>query len=310
VAVSRPPVVLVMRALGLGDLLTALPALRGVSRALPGHWRLLAAPAGLAPLARAAGVADAVLPAEGAGPFPCPMPVDVAVNLHGRGPQSHAALLAARPRRLVAFHHPDLAVTDGGPVWRAGEHEAARWCRMLTAHGIPCDPGDLALRLPRVPLDVRGATLVHPGAAAAGRRWPWRRFAAVARHERAAGRAVVVTGSPGERALARRLAAAAGLPDAAVLAGRTSLLELASAVATAGRVVCGDTGVGHLATALGTPSVVLFGPVPPAEWGPPPDPRHRPVWRGRRGDPHAETLDPGLAAITVDDVTRELGALP
>jgi ADP-heptose:LPS heptosyltransferase len=48
-----------------------------------------------------------------------------------------------------------------------------------------------------------------------------------------------------------------------------------------GRVVCGDTRNAHVAPALGTPSVVLFGPVPPAEWGPPPDrPARHPLLAG------------------------------
>ena len=64
----------------------------------------------------------------------------------------------------------------------------------------------------------------------------------------------------------------------------------------------------HLATAYGIPSVVLFGPTPPSEWGPPPDrPRHRVLWSGTRGDPHAAAPDAGLLAITVQDV---LDALP
>jgi ADP-heptose:LPS heptosyltransferase len=75
-------------------------------------------------------------------------------------------------------------------------------------------------------------------------------------------------------------------------------------------VACGDTGVAHLATALGTPSVVLFGPTPPAEWGPPPDPGHAVLWAGRRGDPHAAAPDPGLLAITVLDVVAALQGLP
>jgi ADP-heptose:LPS heptosyltransferase len=71
--------------------------------------------------------------------------------------------------------------------------------------------------------------------------------------------------------------------------------------------VCGDTGVAHLATAFGTPSVVLFGPTPPSEWGPPPNrPRHQVLWAGRRGDPHGQSPDAGLLAIEVPDV---LGAL-
>jgi ADP-heptose:LPS heptosyltransferase len=95
-----------------------------------------------------------------------------------------------------------------------------------------------------------------------------------------------------------------------VLAGRTDLRGLAETVAGAGRVVCGDTGVAHLATAFGTPSVVLFGPTPPSEWGPPPDrAQHRALWAGRRGDPHARTPDPGLLEIGVADVLAALSRL-
>ena len=58
----------------------------------------------------------------------------------------------------------------------------------------------------------------------------------------------------------------------------------------------------HVATATGTPSVVLFGPVPPSEWGPPTLSRHVALWAGRRGDPHGSTVDPGLLRLSVDDV--------
>jgi len=95
-----------------------------------------------------------------------------------------------------------------------------------------------------------------------------------------------------------------------VLAGRTGLLELAALVAGARRVVCGDTGVGHLASAYGVPSVLLFGPVAPAAWGPPARPIHRVLWTGHLGDPHGDALDPGLAEIAPADVLAALAALP
>jgi ADP-heptose:LPS heptosyltransferase len=94
-----------------------------------------------------------------------------------------------------------------------------------------------------------------------------------------------------------------------VYAGRTNVLELAALVAAAARVVCGDTGVAHLATAYRRPSVVLFGPTPPSVWGPPPRPYHRVLWSGIPGDPHAKRVDPGLEAISAEHVISALGQL-
>jgi ADP-heptose:LPS heptosyltransferase len=113
--------------------------------------------------------------------------------------------------------------------------------------------------------------------------------------------------------LAREVAAAAGLPRDAVLAGTTTVLQLAALVAAARVVVSGDTGMAHLATAYRRPSVVLFGPVSPAHWGPPPRPQHVVLWHGEahggRGDPWGTELDPALARITVGEVTGALDGL-
>jgi ADP-heptose:LPS heptosyltransferase len=108
------------------------------------------------------------------------------------------------------------------------------------------------------------------------------------------------------------VAEGAGLSRDVVLAGRTDLVHLAALVAGAGRVVCGDTGVAHLATAFGTPSVVLFGPTSPGCWGPPPGrrDRHRALWAGGTGDPHGHVADPGLLDLTVADVVAALEVLP
>jgi ADP-heptose:LPS heptosyltransferase len=132
----------------------------------------------------------------------------------------------------------------------------------------------------------------------------------VARAERRAGRRVVITGGPDEVGLARLVAARAGLPTSAVLAGTTDVLDLARLVQAAGRVVCGDTGVAHLATALRTPSVVLFGPTAPERWGPPANRAwHRVLWAGTSGAPNGARVDPGLLRLTPAAVTMALEAL-
>ncbi|HEU5485734.1 MAG TPA: glycosyltransferase family 9 protein, partial [Microlunatus sp.] len=83
--------VVILRALGLGDLLAGVPALRAMARAFPHHRRVLLAPSSLAPLAQATGAVDEVVDTTGVGRLG-PLPTDVvataevAVNLHGRGP--------------------------------------------------------------------------------------------------------------------------------------------------------------------------------------------------------------------------------
>ena len=311
------PRLLVLRALGLGDLLTAVPALRALGDAYPSHERVLATPAFLAPLVEMLdGAVDAIVSVDWrarTGQLPAtPGTPDIAVNLHGRGPQSHRALLAQEPSQFVAWHHPDIPQTTGHPTWVADEHERVRWCRLLCAAGIPANADDYLLRPPLggLPPEFAGVTLVHPGASAPSRRWPPERWAAVARAELERGHQVVITGNADEVDLAKSVALQADLGGQWVVAGRTDIEELAALVGAAGRVVSGDTGVAHLATAFAIPSVVLFGPTSPAQWGPPDGGLHRALWAGKTGDPHAHGTDPGLLRVAVDDVVDALDALP
>ncbi|MGO1052305.1 glycosyltransferase family 9 protein [Crossiella sp. CA198] len=287
------PEVLVLRALGLGDLLTAVPALRALRRTHFDARITLAAPEWLAGLLGDIGAVDRLLTTDGLTEALRwqARPPDLAVNLHGPGPQSTALLRDLDPVRLIAFDPAH---------WREEEHEVHRWCRLLTEHGIPADPTDLRLPRPWCPSPVRGAVVLHIGASHASRHWPAERFAELAR--RLPGH-VVLTGSLPERPRAQRIAELAGLPPERVLAGYTGLMELAPLVATARLLVCGDTGVAHLATAYRTPSVVLFGPVSPARWGPPPQrPEHLALWAGVSSDPFDHTPAPGLLRISVDEV--------
>jgi ADP-heptose:LPS heptosyltransferase len=302
-----------LRALGLGDFLTGVPAYRALRAALPGAETVLAAPGVLAPLAALCGAVDRVLPTEELTPIGWhgPRPA-VAADLHGNGPASHrliGATGAATQLMYASASAPDVA----GPWWDDDEHEVARWCRLLEWWGVPVDRRDLRLTAPPGPPPVRRAAVVHPGAASGSRRWPAGRFASVARSLAADGHPVVITGTSAERVLAAAVAAAAGLPPTSVLAGTTGLMDLAALVADAAVVVGNDTGVAHLATAYGTPSVTLFGPVSPALWGPPAGASdHVALWHGqggRPGDPHGAVPDPRLLRISVEEVLAALSSL-
>jgi ADP-heptose:LPS heptosyltransferase len=311
VSKGRQPSVLILRALGLGDLLTSVPALRALRRAFPDHKLILALPSPLHDLALATGAVDEVVQAQPLRPLPRDLPApDVGVNLHGRGPQSHNILRSTQPGIMLAFRSDEAGFLDG-PEWAPDEHERARWCRMLEAFDIAAEPDDVYLQAPtgeeRVGLE--GATVIHPGAASGARRWPVERFATVARSEITHGRDVVVTGAPDERELGLKLCALADLSPKACLAGETTLTQLTSIVGLAGRVVTGDTGVAHVASALRTPSVILFGPTSPELWGPPPGP-HVALWAGNTGDPHADQPDAGLLKIEAEAVIEALRALP
>jgi hypothetical protein len=281
-----------------------VPALRAVRRAHPDGEVVLAAPVTLTPLARLSGAVDRLLDTAGLDPVPWTGRAPVlAVNLHGRGPQSHRLLQRLQPERLVAFGSEEAG--HRGPTWVVQEHEVRRWCRLVEEElGVEAQPTDLLLPAPAGDSPAPGAVVVHPGAAFEARRWPAERFAAVARWAAGEGYRVVVSGGPDEVGLAARVARAAGLPDDCVLAGRTDLEELACLVASAALVVCGDTGVAHLATAFRVPSVLLFGPTPPSRWGPTGGGPHEVLWHGTgAGDPWRDRVDPAMLEIGVDEVT-------
>jgi hypothetical protein len=323
---------LVLRALGLGDALTGVPALRGLRRLHPGRPLLLAAPRVIGEWLTGFGLVDGFVPTTGLdddAPGLRLGPHD-AVNLHGCGPESHALLLAGRPRSLLAFAPSAAsrvrgevdAIAQGLPTWNRDEHEVQRWCRLVSSVGGQCGPEDL--RLGGAPShvwrlaagdeaaggEVRPYVVLHPGAASGSRRWPVDRWVHVARvvSRRAD---VRLTGSDDERALCEAVASGAGLAAAGVTAGSLDLPSLVDLVAHAALLVCGDTGVAHVATATGTPSVLLFGPVSPALWGPAIDSdRHVCLWHGDgTGDPHAAIPDPALLRITPEEVLAAADSL-
>jgi ADP-heptose:LPS heptosyltransferase len=301
-ALAAPERIVVLRALGLGDLLTGVPALRGLRRAYPDAHIVLATPARFCDLAMLSGAVDQVAPTPGLGRLQGrTAPPGLAVNLHGSGPESISDLLALGPGALLTHRHGSYPGLDG-PPWRADLHEVDRWSRLLEWAGIACGPEDLAIARPTGFPDRSGLVVIHPGAAAPARRWPAERFAAVAAALHHAGHDVVITGDCYEVDLARSVAHSGGLPESAVLAGTLGLLGLVALISDCRLLICGDTGVGHIATATGAPSVLLFGPTPPNRWGPRGPGPHITVWTGDKGDPNGDRPHSGLLLITVSRV--------
>lgn len=296
----------VVQASGLGGLCTAVPALRALRRGLP-HRLVLAAPVELAPVVALAEVADELAPTRTVADPLCSRlrGADLAIDLHGPDPQSWAAVDALGARRTIGYRR------EGSPRWLDEEPERQRWCRLVReATGLPADPRDLRVAPHPAWADRSTGVVVHPGGAAACR-WPMERFAAVVGHLVDAGLSVTLTGGPDEAALAQDVvdALAPRQAEQVIDRGRTTdLAERCRTIAAADLVICGDTGVGHLAAAFGRRSIHLFGPTDPRRWGPPSGGRHRVLWARRAGDPHGEHPDPGLLEIAVVDVLDAVDA--
>lgn len=289
---SSHPVLLALRALSLGDLLLAVPALRGLRAAFPQHEFILAAPPSLRPIVPLIGGINRLLATQGLSrPLEWRNPVDVAVDLHGPEPESRSLLDALGPTHRVGHEARGWA----GPTWENDVHERERWVRMLSWHGIPAQSDNYLLCPPEAPARTEGATILHVGAARGGAWWPAERYAAVAAVLARRGHDVVVTGGRPDSHRGFSIAAAAGLPRRSCVAGKWNLEEFAAAVACAKIVITADSSAGHLATAYRTPSVVMFGSHSPERWGPPEEGPHRALAPRRMAEGAAP--DSGLGAI-------------
>jgi heptosyltransferase-1 len=117
------------------------------------------------------------------------------------------------------------------------------------------------------PTSADGYVLINPSAAWPNKRWPAERFGALAAaiHERHQVRSMVLWG-PGEEALASAVVAAS--KGAAQAAPPTTIVDIVALARGAQLMISGDTGPMHIAGAVGTPIVALFGPTRPERNGP------------------------------------------
>src|SRR5215471_4235956 len=157
-----------------------------------------------------------------------------------------------------------------------GGHIIARNLDLLRAVDVESTEIEFPLRMPdsdvlerlreRLP-DERPFVRINPGAAWPNKRWPAERFGAVASFIRdEAGLTPVVVWGPGEETLARGVVRVSA--GAAIEAPPTSVTDLVALTRAASLLISGDTGPLHVATAVGTPVVALFGPTDPARNGP------------------------------------------
>jgi heptosyltransferase-2 len=115
----------------------------------------------------------------------------------------------------------------------------------------------------------RPRVAVAPGASTATKRWPAERFAAVARALGAEGASIVLAGGAADRVALEAFRRSFGSPVAADLTD-LPVDALAAALAGVDALLACDSGPVHLAAAVGTPAVAIFGPTSPERWGPPP----------------------------------------
>ena len=205
---------------------------------------------------------------------------DVVFDLQGLV-KSAALARAVKPRRVVGFPRRHLreplarlfytAAADPG----AATHVIYRNLALLSAVGAQDRRVEFPLSIPRSEtvdsvvqrFAPQGYVLINPGAAWPNKRWPPACFGAVAASIRQThGMRSLVLWGPGEKELAHQVAdTSAGAAD---VAPPTGVAEIAGIARAARLMISGDTGPMHIAGAVGTPLVTLFGPTRPDRNGP------------------------------------------
>ncbi len=202
---------------------------------------------------------------------------DCAILLQNAFEAALLAWLARIPRRIgYSRDGRGFLLTDAIPLPRTGEtplHQRFYYLEMLRRAGIlDAIPEDNAVRLEgAAPVPGEAWVGVSPGAAYGGaKRWPAERFAEAAAELAARLEAgVALFGSGEERALCERVEALIGGRARVVNhAGRTSLREFIDLAAACRVFLTNDSGAMHIASALGVPTVAIFGATDDVATGP------------------------------------------
>lgn len=291
---APPRKVVLLRAGRIGDFVCATPAFRALRAALPTAAITLITLPMLQPIAERLGYFDHIVAFPGypglaeqlfnarqATQFFQRMQAeefDLALQMQGSGVYSNpfTLMLGAKATAGCIREGDPPGCLDAALPFPAG-HEIERVLALVTFLGIPAQgtmtefplrQEDHAAALELLHDAEPPLIGLHPAARDHTRRWPAERFIAVGQqlHTRYGG-TLLVLGEPEDAAAA---AVARGLgASCRNLAGQTSLLTLGGVLARLALLVTNDTGPAHMAYALGTPTVTIFGAGDPARYGPP-----------------------------------------
>lgn len=304
---AAPRRIAVFRALVLGDMLCAVPALRALKKGWPHAELTLIGLPWASELAQRLTMVDRFIEFPGFPGLPesiadiAALPgfltrmqeerFDLLVQLHDNGRITNPLIAACGAVHTAGFVEPGGYTPDPGlfVAWPTQGHEVDRLLSLVDGLGLPRCGTQLEFPLndtDRIELASvwPGAyggqpyVCLHAGAQLPSRRWPAVRFAEVADTMAERGYAVVLTGTSHEASLVAEVEQA--MRHSAVnLAGKTHLWTLGALIEHARLLICNDTGVSHVAAALGTGSVVVSAGADVTRWSPMNRARHSVLWQ-------------------------------
>ncbi|HEV7915751.1 MAG TPA: glycosyltransferase family 9 protein [Albitalea sp.] len=304
---APPRRIAVFRALVLGDMLCAVPALRALKKAWPDAELTLIGLPWAVELAQRLPTVDRFIEFPGYPGLPesiadiAALPgfltrmqeerFDLLVQLHGNGRITNPLMAACGALHTAGFAETGAYTPEPGlfVTWPTHGHEVERLLSLVDGLRLPRCGTQLEFPLTdtdRIELASvwPGAyggqpyVCVHAGAQLPSRRWSPARFAQVADTMAERGFGVVLTGTDHEAALVGEVAQAMHHP-AVNLAGRTNLWTMGALIEHARLLICNDTGVSHIAAALGTESVVVSCGADVTRWAPLNRERHAVLWQ-------------------------------
>ena len=288
--------IVVFRALQLGDMLCAIPAIRALRKAYPeAEIILLGLPWARALTDRFDNYFDGFIHFPGFPGLPeqifnsrifpeflkrmQQMEFDLVLQMQGNGSVVNPLMELFGARYTAGFSTPGHYAPDNGLFipYPDEDHEAKRHIQLMQHLGIPADGTDLEFPLTAADheeLQALGLEIapkkyvcIHPGSRGTWRQWPVRYFAALADLCIDQGYQVIVTGTKDEQDIVQSVIS--GMKSSAInTAGRTSLGAMGALIKDAAMLISNCTGVSHIASAFKTPSIVLSMDGEPQRWGP------------------------------------------